>query len=100
MGNKHLGERWFLMDHADNSRFFHLHDDGFHDRRDRCYPLLLPGKTSFTEEVVRSQNCDDGFLALLRNDGRTFAKGARRSRSRAFVRPAWREYSGTGRRFR
>jgi hypothetical protein len=69
MGNKHLGERWFLMDHADNSRFFQLHDDGFHDRRDRCYPLLLPGKTSFTEEVVRSQNCDDGFLALLRNDG-------------------------------
>jgi hypothetical protein len=24
---------------------------------------------SFTEELVRTQNCDDGFLALLRNDG-------------------------------
>jgi DNA-binding transcriptional LysR family regulator len=29
----------------------------------------LPGQTSFSEELVRTQNCDDGFLALLRNDG-------------------------------
>jgi len=29
----------------------------------------LPGKTSFSEEIVRTQNCDDGFLTLLRNDG-------------------------------
>jgi hypothetical protein len=33
MGDEHLGERWLLMDHADNS------------------------------------DCDDCFLALLRNDG-------------------------------
>ena len=31
--------------------------------------LHLPGKTSFTEEVVRSKNCDDCFLALFRNNG-------------------------------
>src|ERR1700730_15148934 len=28
----------------------------------------LPGKTSFTEKFVRSKNCNDCFLALLRND--------------------------------
>jgi hypothetical protein len=28
----------------------------------------VAGKASFTEEVVCSMNCDDGFLALLRND--------------------------------
>ena len=69
MGNEQLGERWFLMDHADNRRFLQEHDDGFRHSRDRRYALRLPGKTSFTEEFVRSKNCDDGFLALLRNDG-------------------------------
>jgi hypothetical protein len=69
MGNEHLGERWFLMDHADNSRFLQSHDDGFRHRQDRRYALRLPGQTSFPEEFVRFKNCDDGFLALLRNDG-------------------------------
>ena len=69
MGNEHLGERRLLMDHADNSRFFQPHDDGVRHGRDRRDALRLPGKTSFTEEFVRSKNCDDGFLALLRNDG-------------------------------
>jgi hypothetical protein len=57
------------MDHADNGRFFQSDDDGFRHRQDRRYALCLPGQTSFTEEVVRSKNCDDGFLVLLRNDG-------------------------------
>ena len=69
MGNEHLGERWLLMDHADNRCFFQPHDDGFRHRRHRRYAPRLPGKTSFTEEFVRSKHCDDGFLALLRNDG-------------------------------
>jgi hypothetical protein len=69
MGNEHLGERWFLTDHAENGRFFQPHDDGFHDRPGRCYPVLLSGQTSFPEEIVCTQNCDDCFLALLRNDG-------------------------------
>ena len=69
MGNEHPGERWLLLDHPDNSRFFQAHDDRFGHRRDRRYALRLPGKTSFTEEIVRSKHCDDGFLALLRNDG-------------------------------
>ena len=69
MGDEHLGERWFLMDHADNSRFFQSHDDGVRHRRDSRYALHLPHQTSFTEEFVRPKNCDDGFLALLRNDG-------------------------------
>src|ERR1700730_9394880 len=68
MGNEHLGERWLLMDHAENSRFFQPHDDGVR-HRDRRYALRLPGKPSFTEELVRFMNCDDCFLALLRNDG-------------------------------
>src|ERR1700730_1051396 len=69
MGNEHLGERWLLMDHADNRRFFQAHDNGVHYRRDRRYAPRLPGKTSFTEELVRSKHCDDCFLALLGNDG-------------------------------
>jgi len=30
---------------------------------------VAAGKTSFTEEFARCENCDDCFLALLRNDG-------------------------------
>ena len=69
MGNEHPGERWLLMNYADNRRFFQAHDDGVGHRRDRRYAPRLPGKTSFPEEIVRSKHCDDGFLALLRNDG-------------------------------
>jgi len=69
MGNEHLGEHWFLMDHAGNSRLFYSGDDGVRHGRDRRYTKRLPGKTSFTEEVVRSKNCDDCFLALLRSNG-------------------------------
>jgi hypothetical protein len=29
----------------------------------------LPGKTSFAKKLVRSENCNDRFLALLGNDG-------------------------------
>ena len=57
------------MDHADDGGFFQPHDDGLRQRRDRRYAQHLPGKTSFSEELVRTKNCDDGFLALLRNDG-------------------------------
>ena len=69
MGNEHLGEHWFLMDHAGNSRLFYSGDDGVRHGRDRRYTKRLPGKTSFTEEFVLSKNCDDCFLPLLRNDG-------------------------------
>ena len=37
--------------------------------RDRRYALRLPGKTSLAEEFVRTEDCDDRFLALLGNDG-------------------------------
>src|ERR1700704_369324 len=53
MGNEHLGERWLLLDHADNSRFFQAYDDGVRHRRDRRYALRLSGKTSFAEKIVR-----------------------------------------------
>jgi len=69
MGNEHLGELRFLMDHLDNSRFFQSSDDGVRHRRDRRYTLRLPGKTSLAEELVRPKNRDNRFLALLRNDG-------------------------------
>src|SRR5208283_4373872 len=68
MRYEQLGERWFLTDHAENGRFFQPHDDGFHDRRGGCYPVPLSGQTSFSEEFVRTKNCNDGFLASLRNN--------------------------------
>src|SRR3984893_10059504 len=52
MGSEHLGDRWLLLDHADNSRLFQADDDGVHYRRDRRYAQSLPGKTSFSEEIV------------------------------------------------
>ena len=58
-----------LMDHADDRRFLQPHDDGFRHRRGRRHAQRLPGEASFAEEFVRSENCDDGFLALLGNDG-------------------------------
>src|SRR5450631_576241 len=69
MRDEHLGERGFLMDHPDDSGFFQPHDDRLRQRRDRRYSPRLAGKTSFAEEFVRSMNCDNCFLALLRNDG-------------------------------
>ena len=57
------------MDNTDNRRFFQSHDDGVRHRRGCRYAQRLPGKTTFTKEVIRSKNCDDGFLASLRNDG-------------------------------
>jgi hypothetical protein len=59
----------FLMDHLDNSCFFQSSDDRVGHRRDRRYPLRLPGKTPLAEEVVRTKNCDNRFLALLGNNG-------------------------------
>src|SRR3984893_11206551 len=64
MGNEHLGERWLLTEQVDNSCFFQAHDDGVRHRRDRRYAVSLPGKTSFSEEIVRSKHCAEGFLAL------------------------------------
>jgi hypothetical protein len=48
MGNEHLGERRFLVDHADDRRFFQPHDETFRHGRRRRYPLRLPGETAFT----------------------------------------------------
>jgi len=63
--------RWAMniSENADNRSFLQSHDDGIRHRRDRRYALRLPGQTPFTEEVIRSKKCDDGFLALFRNDG-------------------------------
>ena len=57
------------MDQADDGRLFQADNDGVRHGRDRRHPLHLPGKTSLAEEFVRSQDCDDGFFALLGNDG-------------------------------
>jgi hypothetical protein len=69
MGNEHLGERWFLMDHPDNSRPLYSGDDRLHHGRDGRYTQRLPSKTSLAEEFVRSKNGGYCFLPLLRNDG-------------------------------
>ena len=69
MGDKHLGERWLLMDYLDDSRLFQSDDDRFRHRHDRRDPPRLPGQTSLAEKFVGPENCDDCFLALLRNDG-------------------------------
>src|ERR1700686_767801 len=69
MRNEHLGECRFLMDHPDNGRLFQADNAGVRHGRDRRDTLQLPGKTSLAEELLHSEDCDDGFLALLRNDG-------------------------------
>jgi len=35
----------------------------------------LSGQTSFSEEIVRPKDCDDGFLASLRNDRDLYLAG-------------------------
>ena len=69
MGNEHLRERGLLMDHADDRGLLQTHDDGVRHGRNRRDALQLPGKATFPEEIVRPENCDDSFLALLGNDG-------------------------------
>src|ERR1051326_122776 len=69
MRNEHFGECRFLMDHLDNSRLFQSRDDGVRHGRDGSAALCLPGQTSLAEELAHAENCDDGFLALLGDDG-------------------------------
>src|SRR5580700_10749567 len=69
MSDEHLGESRLAMDQADDGRILQADDDGVRHGRDRRHPLHLSAKTSLAEEFLRSQDCDDGFFALLRNDG-------------------------------
>ena len=69
MRNEHFGECRFLVNHPDNSRLFQPRDDGVRHDRDRRDTLHLPSEASFAEELIRSKNGDDRFLALLGNDG-------------------------------
>ncbi len=52
-----------------SSRSRQPHDDGVCHRHGRCHPVPLSGQTSFSEEIIRTKNCNDGFLTNLRNDG-------------------------------
>jgi hypothetical protein len=69
MRDEHLGKRWLLMDDADHGRLLHPHDLGFRHGRGCRYAQRLPGQASFAAELVRPQDCDDGFLALLGDNG-------------------------------
>jgi hypothetical protein len=69
MCNEQFRECRFLMNYSGNSRFFQSRDDGVGHGRDRCYAFRLSGQTSFAEEIIRTKNRDDRFLALLGNDG-------------------------------
>src|SRR6476660_6605579 len=69
MRDKHLGKSWLLMEDADHSCFLQPHDLAFrHCRRGR-QAHRLPVQASFSAEFVRPQDGDDGFLALLRDNG-------------------------------
>jgi hypothetical protein len=69
MGNEHLGECRLLMNHAQNLRFLQSRNGGIRYGRNGRHAQRLTGKASFTEKLVRSKNCDDRLLALLRDDG-------------------------------
>ena len=42
---------------------------GVRHRLDGCHAARLPGKAALAEEIVRAENCDHRFLALLGNNG-------------------------------
>jgi hypothetical protein len=69
VGNEHFRECRLLVDHADDGRAFQSYDDAFGHRLGGRYPARLAGQASFTEKFVIPKKCDDGFLALERNDG-------------------------------
>ena len=45
------------------------HDLAFRHCRSCRYAPRLAGQATFAAELVRPQNCDDGFLPLLGNNG-------------------------------
>ena len=57
------------MDHAQDRRLVEPHDNGVCHDRNGGDTLRLPGEAALAEELVRSKNGDDGFLALLGDDG-------------------------------
>src|SRR4249919_682648 len=64
IGNEHLGKRRLNMDHANDRRFLQPHDDRVRHCRDRRNAPRLSGQAHLSEEIVRSENRDDCFLAL------------------------------------
>src|SRR5271166_2662653 len=57
------------MDDPDHGCLLQPHDLAFRHCRGCRWAPQLPGQASFAAEFVRSQDCDDGFFALLGNNG-------------------------------
>ena len=56
------------MDHVENGCFFQSNYFGVSHSRDSPHAPHLSGNATFTEECIRSMNCDDNCLAFFRSD--------------------------------
>jgi hypothetical protein len=72
VGNEQFRESRLPMDHTENGGLFKAYDD----RRCHCHrgrhALGLARETSFAKKDVPRENCDNRFLALLRDDGELY----------------------------
>src|ERR1700730_13728556 len=69
MRDKHLGKRWLVVEDADNRPLLYPHNLASRHCRSCRYAPRLAGQATFAAELIRPQNCDDGFLPLLGNNG-------------------------------
>jgi hypothetical protein len=69
MRDEHFGKRWLVMEDLNNGLLLDSHKLAFRHCRNRRYPARLTNQATFAAEFIRPVDCDDGFLAILRNDG-------------------------------
>ena len=69
MRDEHFGKRWLVMEDADNGLLLQSHNLAFRHCRGGRHAPRLTGQATFAAEFIRPEDCDDGFLPLLGNDG-------------------------------
>ena len=69
MCDKHLGKLGLFSKNAHDLRFIDPHRHAIRHCARCRQALWLPDQASLAHEFVRTQNCDDRFFALLRDDG-------------------------------
>src|SRR5258708_1019603 len=69
MRDKHLGEGRLVLKNPQDLGPLHSHSHAFRHCSSCRQTSRLSDQASLTEEFIRPQDCDNGFLALLGYDG-------------------------------
>jgi hypothetical protein len=69
MRDKHFGKCRLPVKNVENPRLLHPHDLAFAHRSGSRHAPQLAYQTALTQKFIRAQYANDGFFALVGNDG-------------------------------